>query len=256
VTGAKAEWLRMRRSAVVALAGAAISGAAFAAHPLQTEDTGTQGAGNVELENGLSWSRADGTRTVAYQPQISYGLSPALDLIVQPSWLDVRGGDGARASGWGDTNLDAKWRFYGAAPLSFAVRAGATIATSEQGLGLPHGKVSTHALFVTTVDLAPFTVHANLGVAQNPGGSGERSRVGHVSAAVMWAPNERLTFTVDGGASSNPDATRGAWPATLLAGAIYTVRPGLDVDVGYQSAVAASVPSREWLVGVTYRFAP
>jgi len=243
------------RARALAVATVIASNAAFAAHPLQTEDTGTQGEGNVELENGLSWSRADGSHVFAYQPQISYGLAPTVDVIVQPSWLDVHGG-GTRTAGWGDTNFDAKWRFFGEAPLSFAVRAGATLATSEEGLGLRHGTVSTHALFVATVDAAPFTVHANLGLSQNPASAGGRTRVGHASAALMWAPNERLTLTVDGGASSNPDPARKSWPATLLAGAIYTVRPGLDVDVGYQSAVAASTPLRQWLMGVTYRFAP
>jgi hypothetical protein len=232
-----------------------LSTAAFAAHPLQTEDTGTQGQGNIEIEHGLSWSRDDASRVFAYQPQISYGLAPTLDVIVQPSWLDVRGG-GIRTAGWGDTNLDAKWRFFGEAPLSFAVRAGATLPTSERDLGLPHGTVSTHALFVATVDAAPFTIHANLGLSQVPASAGGRTRIAHASAALMWAPNERLTLTVDGGASSNPDPARGSWPATLLAGAIYTLRPGLDVDLGYQSSVAASAPSRQWLMGVTYRFAP
>ena len=243
-------------TAWVMAAGLAIASPAFAAHPLQSEDTGTQGAGNVELENGLSWSRTAGSKAFTYQPQISYGLSPTFDLIMQPSWLSSRDEGGPTVRGWGDTNLDAKWRFYGEAPLSFAARAGATLATSQRGLGLPHGKVSTHAVLVTTFDAAPFTIHGNLGLTQNPGGTGERARVGRVSAALMWAANEQLTLTGDVGAESNPDPARSSWPGTLLVGAIYTIRPGLDIDIGYQSSVRASASTREWLVGITYRFAP
>ena len=240
----------------VILAGISCAGIALAAHPLQTEDTGTQGAGNVEFENGLSWSRTAGSKAFTYQPQVSYGLTPKLDLIVQPLWLSNRDEGGETVRGWGDTNLDAKWRFFGEAPLSFAVRAGTTLATSQRGLGIPHSKVSMHALLAATCDVAPFSAHGNVALTQNPNGTGERSHIGRVSGALMWAANEQLTLTVDGGAESNADPARSSWPATLLIGAIYTVRPGLDVDIGYQFSVSSSVSTREWLIGFTYRFAP
>lgn len=236
-------------------AGFASPGAAFAAHPLQTEDTGTQGAGNVEIENGLSWSRAGASKIFTYQPQVSYGASPTVDLILQPSWLSSRNDGKATVRGWGDTNLDFKWRFFGEAPLSFAVRAGLTLPTSQHGLGLPSGKVSSHALLATTFDALPFTLHANVGLVQSPAGSGQRTSAGVVSGAAMWAANERLIWTVDATAS-NADPTSSRWSGTVLAGAIYTVRPGLDLDVGYQRSARAPVPARQWLAGVTYRFAP
>jgi hypothetical protein len=237
-------------------AALAFAGAAQAAHPLQTEDTGTQGAGNVELENGLSWSRTGGAKSFAYQPQVSYGVAPTFDLIVQPSWLRNRDEGSATERGFGDTNLDGKWRFFGDAPLSFAVRAGVTLATHQKDLGIPHGKVATHAVLVATYDAAPFTVHGNLGLTQNPSGTGERRRIGRLSGALMWAASEQLTLTVDGGAEANADPTRSSWPATVLVGAIYTIRPGLDVDIGHNASVRTSVTTREWLVGITYRFAP
>ena len=230
--------------------------AVHAAHPMQTEDTGTQREGNIELENGLDWSRSGGSRDFAYQPQVSYGLTPATDLIVQPSLLRHRDPT-SRLSGWGDTNLDVKWRFFGRAPLSLAVRAGATLATSEDGLGNPHGRTTAHALLAATWDAAPLTVHGNVSLSQNPSGIGLRRTVAGVSAAAMWQLNEQLILTVDGSAAANPDPSRHAWPATLLAGAIYTLRPGLDLDVGWQSSVAATKPAkRDLLAGLTYRFAP
>jgi len=240
----------------VMFAGIAFEGSTFAAHPLQTEDSGTQGAGNVELENGLSWLSVAGSKLFSYQPQISYGVSPTFDLIVQPSWLILRDEGSPSVQGWGDTNLDAKWRYFGEAPLSFAIRAGVRLATNQDGLGLRHGNVSTHAVLVATFDAAPFTVHGNLGLTQIPSGTGERTRAGRAAGALMWAASERLTLTVDGGAVSNPDPARSSWPGTLLVGAIYTIRPGLDVDIGYQSSVRTDLTARQWLLGVTYRFAP
>jgi hypothetical protein len=128
---------RYLTAGVIAAMAAVFAGTVFAAHPLQTEDTGTQGAGNVEIENGLSWAHAAGDRLLAYQPQVSVGFSPAFDLIIQPSWLSLRHDAFATVRGRGDSNLDAKWRFFGNDPLSFAVRAGATLATSAHDLGLP-----------------------------------------------------------------------------------------------------------------------
>lgn len=232
--------------------------AVHAAHPLQTEDTGTQGAGNVELENGLDWTRGPGSgRDFTYQPQVSYGLTPALDLIVQPSWLVHRGDGEARSRhDWGDTNLDFKWRFFGRAPLSLAVRAGATLATSGKGLGNPHGSATAHALLAATWDAAPLTAHANLGVTQNSGGTGLRRTQTQASAAVMWALSEALILTVDGGTGSNADPARRSWQGRLLAGAIYTLRPGLDLDLGWQTSLGAIPARRDLLAGITWRFAP
>jgi hypothetical protein len=229
---------------------AMVSLPALAAHPLQTEDTGTQGPGNVEIENGLSWTRANGSTVFVYQPQVSYGLTDATDLIVQPSWVH-----GPAAHGVGDTNLDAKVRFYGEAPWSAGIRAGARLATNQNGLGLRHGDAAAHAVLIATYDAAPVTVHANFGINVNPVSNGGRRVDRRVSAAIMWAATERLTWTVDAGTSSDPDPGRTAWPSTLLGGAIYTIRPGLDVDIGYQASSSAHPSFRQWLMGLTYRFA-
>ncbi len=152
--------------------------------------------------------------------------------------------------------MDAKWRFYGEAPWSLGVRAGVALASNQQGLGLPRGDVSAHALLVATYDAAPFTVHANVGLARLPQGSGQRPWQASASAALMWALDERWILTVDAGTSADPDPARKAWPATLLAGAIYTLRPGLDLDLGYQLSARAQPATKVWLLGLTYRFAP
>ncbi len=141
---------------------------ARAAHPLVTEDAGTQGCGVVEVETGLSWTHASGGRAFAVQPQLTLGATETLDLIVQPSWLSVRAADGDRAQGWGDTNLDLKWRFLDAAPWSLAVRAGFLLPTSQSGLGLPHGEAASHATLVASAEAGSWTLLGNLGYARFP----------------------------------------------------------------------------------------
>ena len=249
--------VRARLQFPVALFGLALSlvaPAAFAAHPLQTEDTGTQGAANVEIENGLSRARFDSTTLTVYQPQVSVGLATTVDAIVQPSVVWQHSPGQSSTSGLGDTNIDGKWRFWGSDPWSFAIRAGVLAPTSQKGLGLPHGDVSEHALLVATWDDTPTTVHANLGLTHVPHAPGARETIAHVSAAVMQQINEKLILTADGEVDQDPDASRKTWPGSLLVGVIWTAKPGLDLDVGWQRSFSAQPVNRQWMAGLTYRF--
>jgi len=242
---------------VLALALAVATPAAFAAHPLQTEDTGTQGVGNLEIENGLSRARFGSISQTIYQPQLSLGLAPTLDAIVQPAWIWQHAG-GERASGMGDTNVDAKWRFWGSDPLSLAVRAGLLLATNEHGLGLAHGTSSEHALIALTWDHAPTSVFANVGVTVLPRAAMSPARrvMTSVSAAVLRQASDQLLLTIDATFGQSPNAHRDSWPGAVLVGAIWTARPGLDLDIGWQRSVDDTPVSRTWLAGLTYRFSP
>lgn len=229
---------------------------AYAGHPMLSEDTGTQGRGNAELELGHAWSRDHGASIFLFQPQLSYGTSSKFDLIIQPSWTMVDAPDAGRERGLGDTNLDFKWRFYGAAPWSLGVRAGLEVPTAQSDLGLPAHKVSPHGLLVLTADFTPLTLDANLGYSRVPDYLGARPDLLHFSAAATYAANERLFFVLDMAVDSNPDSQQSLPPAVALLGLIYTARPGLDLDVGYRGRLNTAAPIRQWLLGITYRGAP
>jgi hypothetical protein len=252
-----AQETRLARRRLVVSAGCAILGImatpAYAGHPMLSEDTGTQGKGNWELELGNEWIQSSADRSFLFQPQLSYGASPTLDLIVQPSWTTAEGTPGGRVRGLGDTNLDVKWRFYGAAPWSIGIRAGLGLPTAQRGLGLPNGNVSPHAILVATADLAPFAFDVNLGCSYVPGDARQRSDQYHFSAAATYTANERLFLVLDAAADSNPDSAPGSNQAVALLGVIYTVHPGLDVDVGYRGRLGAVGPVHQWLLGITLR---
>ena len=199
---------------------------AFGTHPLQTEDTGTQGAGNTELENGLAWVRQDSSWFFSYQPQLSFGVATTADLILQPSWLVTSLANDTKTRGFGDTNLDGKWRFYGEAPWSFAVRAGLALPTSQHGQGEPHNEVGTHVLLATTYDAAPIMVHGNVAYVHNPTGGLQKTDSSRVSGAILWACTESWTLSAEAAVFSSVDSGNNAWRATMLVGAIYTVKPG------------------------------
>lgn len=82
---------RIARAVVLACATAVDCPATQAAHPLASEDPGTQGAGNAELESGFAAARGGaGGSAAELAPQFSFGLAPTVDVILRPTWLDLR----------------------------------------------------------------------------------------------------------------------------------------------------------------------
>ncbi len=217
-----------------------------------SEDTGTQGTGNYELELGYDWSRLDGLHSFLFQPQLSYGASPTLDLIIQPSFVRNTGSV-ATVNGLGDTNVDFKWRFFGAAPLTLGVRAGLELPTAQDGLGLPPGHVGAHGILVATIDAAPWSIALNAGYGYSNFFPTARSDLYHVSAAAQYTVNEHLVLLIDTSADTDPDPSQPTWMGVALTGFIYTVRPGLDLDLGFRARLNTGAPAQQWLLGITYR---
>lgn len=227
--------------------------AAFAGHPMLSEDTGTQGRGNAELELGYEWDELSGMASLLFQPQLSVGASSTVDLIVQPSWLVTDVEPQGRVHAFGDTNLDVKWRFYGSAPWSLGIRGGLEVPTAGEGLGLPHHKVAPHAILVATGDYKPFSFDANLGMARLPADAGERADLYHVSVAGLYEQSERVFFIVDTAVDSNPSTTGRNYLKAALVGVIFTAYAGLDIDVGYRTRLDPGGVVHQWLVGFTFR---
>jgi outer membrane putative beta-barrel porin/alpha-amylase len=228
----------------------------MAGHPLLSEDTGTQGTGNYELELGYDWSQQDGDRSFLFQPQLSWGASTTTDLIIQPSFVTDKN-DGERLTGLGDTNLDAKWRFLSTTPWSLGVRAGLELPTAKNGLGLPHRNVSPHAVLVATGDFTPLTIDLNAGYGIAPADPTHRANLYHLSTAGTYEIRQRLSFLVDTSFDSNPDYQQGGrYSAIGLIGVIYTIRPGLDIDTGFRGRLNGTGPAQQFLLGITFRGAP
>jgi Putative MetA-pathway of phenol degradation len=240
--------------------GLALPGVAHAAHPLISEDTATQGTGGFELEIGNAWTHDGSDRTYELGPQLSYGLLPNLDAILRPTWLDQRSlidGETTRARGPGDTAVDLKWRFFQGAKLSFALRGGVSLPTGDADRGLGIGDPTWHGLLAATLDLSPVTVDANLGYTRNRGDPTQRRDLYHASAAAVWTVNPSWKVLVlELAADSNVDSISSEWPAVARVGVIYTVKKGLDLDIGYQARLNQVAPSAELLVGITFRWGP
>jgi hypothetical protein len=234
--------------------------AAYAAHPLISEDAATQGKGAFELEIGNSWTKDAGTRTYELGPQLSYGITPELDALLRPTWLDVRTtGDeaGTRSRGVGDTAVDVKWRFLETDPVNLALRAGFNAPSGNADRGLGAGKPTYHGVLVASFDARPFALHGNIGYTRNRADPSERRDLYHASTALLWTVNESWrVLLADIAVDSDPDRSVHSWPAVWRVGAIYTLRKGCDLDVGAQARLNRAAPSNVLLVGVTVRWGP
>jgi hypothetical protein len=111
-------------------------------------------------------------------------------------------------------------------------------------------------LLALTWDHAPTTVHLNVGTTIVPRAAATPARrvMASVSAAVMQQIDEHLILTVDAKFEESANPHRNPWPGMVLAGAIWTVKPGLDLDIGLQRSVRDRPVTRTWLAGLTYRF--
>ena len=241
--------------AIVLLAAILMSvGKAFAAHQMLTEDPQTQVIGRFELELGQAFVRGDplqGGRSAEFAPQFSYGADLALDLILRVLWLTQAPTDAPSASGWGDTTLDFKWRFYESAPVAFALRAGADIPTGTAAQGLGTGAAGHHVIAIAGWQFARVNLNANVAYARVRQ-QGVRADIGAVSAAIVGPTTSPWQTFIEATAVSNPDPRVPQWLAVARTGLI--VAAAKWVDVGYQARLDRSATRQVWLIGATFRW--
>lgn len=245
---------------ILVIAFMCITTAAFAAHPLITDDTGTQGRGKFQLEVNGSYSRdsADGVviKEAELGPTLSYGVTDTLDLVVGVPyvWVSVKAdGETIRENGIADMDVSLKWRFHEREGFSLAIKPGITLPSGSEEKGLGSGKVNCSLFFIATKELKPFTFHLNLGYIRNQNDYEERKNLLHASLAAEMGVSEKLRVVVNGGIEQNTDRDAPD-PAFVLAGLIYSVAGNFEVDAGMKFGLNRAEADYQLLAGITYRF--
>lgn len=235
--------------------------AAFAAHPLITDDAGTMGTGKAQLEltGEYGHDKEDGVTTKATQGDaaLTYGLSEAVDLVVDLPYLHVKTSDDTAAmteNGFSDTSLAVKWRFYEHDGLSIALKPGLTLPTGDEEEGLGAGKATYNLFFITSKEMEPWGFHLNLGYIRNENTMEEEKNLWHASIASTVALTEHLTAVANLGVESNPDKLAGTDPAFVLAGLTYALSETIDLDCGIKYGLNDPETDYTVLAGVTLKF--
>ncbi|MBC7802830.1 MAG: hypothetical protein H7Y16_03050 [Candidatus Parcubacteria bacterium] len=244
-----------------ALLLALASAPADAAHPLITEDTGTQGARKFQLEVNaeLSRDRAAGVLVKGFQPAaaITYGLRENLDVqLGRPYLRQITDPAGANTvvKGGLDTSLDLKWRFFEHGALSFGLKPGITFATGDEGSGLGTGRSTLGSLLIASWDSERLGIHAHAGWRRNSNSVGQRENVTQLAAAAVFKATESSRLIADLSRTTNPDRASNASIRYLTLGLIYSPRKEFDLDVGWRRAAGAPALDRALMFGSTLRW--
>jgi hypothetical protein len=249
---------RLFLSAIVLLVTA---GSAFAAHPLITDDTGTQGKGNFQLELNSEFAHEDedGATEDAFEftSVLSYGIVDTVDIVLGIPYQHIRlkeDGQKDTEDGLSDISLELKWRFYEKDGLSFALKPGLTLPTGDDEKGLGAGKVTYSAFFITTKEIEPWAFHLNLGYIRNENKADERKNLWHASVAAEYGITEKLMLVGNTGIEQNADRNVNTHPAFILGGVIYSLSENLDIDFGVKAGLNEPETDYAILAGLAWRF--
>ena len=236
--------------------------AAWAMHPLITDDAGTQGQGRYQLEvNGQYDHDDDGsveTRGGQIATILTYGLVKTVDLVAIAPYLWDKETDGGLTksdeSGLGDTTLDVKWRFLEREGLALAIKPGLNLPTGDKDHGLGAGKTGYHVYAIASKEADPWAIHANLGYIRNENDANDRENLWHASLAATYNLIKELKLVGNLGVDRNPDKTSEDNPAFLLGGLVYTLSDRMELDCGYKHALTSAGPDWSLLAGTTFHF--
>lgn len=243
----------------------------FAAHPLITDDTGTQGAGKFQIElNGEYGSDRETSsdvetveRSIEAGITIAYGLTETIDVVIGAPYVWSKSFESdltvpaflqTNEKGISDASFEVKWKFYETGGLSLGLKPGISFPTGSEKKGLGTGKYGFSAYFIASLDLEAWAFHLNLGHVRNNNRADEREGLYHVSLAAEYRIMDALRAVVNIGQERNPDRTADTDPAFALAGIIYGITGDLDIDCGVKTGITDPEADRTILAGVAYRF--
>lgn len=146
----------------------------WAAHPLVTDDTGTQGAAHWQLEvtSDHLWNRnADGQlseRTNALT--LTRGLTDSTDLGLSMPWLSRRDpmtNDGLHETGLGDVGLTIKLRYLEQDSLQMGLKLTISLPNGESDKGLGKATGTQGVYHLTSLSTEAGTALFNVGLIHN-----------------------------------------------------------------------------------------
>lgn len=233
-----------------------------AAHPLITEDTGTQGTGRFQLELTTEHGYRDEDYAAEHKRQhaaaFSWGLRDNLDVIFTLPYQRVSPEGTSCAiethSGISDAGLDAKWRFFENDTLSMALKPGVTFPTGDESVGLGSGKSAYSLYLITTIEPRPWAFHLHLGYLRNRNVADEREGIRHVSFGGWRELGKKLKIVGDIGTNTNADKSSNIETAFYILGAIYSLTDDFDLDAGIKKGLTNPETDYSLLGGVTLRF--
>ncbi len=229
---------------------------AFAAHPLVTDDTDTQGDGKWQFETNaeITSKQQDIGRQTLWNSTLTRGVGEALDVYVEMPYTHIQHRSDTDGNGIGDVETGAKWRMYDDGAFSVGLKPYLSFPTGNDRRGLGTGRVNAGATLLTQYVINDWTFLANAGAVYQANRQGQRQSLWKASAAVMYRVLPTTQLILDVGTSQNPDFAQRTRPAFMILGAIYSPKPWLDLDIGYRRGLNPQTYDYSWMGGMTARW--
>jgi long-subunit fatty acid transport protein len=251
----------------------------WAAHPFITDDTGTQGTGNWQLELQAERTQLDRTadagagpveqrrKITVFTPVLTYGLLENLDVALGLNHVRQRVTENgmviADADGMADSALELKWRFHEADGLSLALKPGLLLPTGDENRGLGTGKPSWGVNFIATYDAKSWTFLGNVAYSRvryklQQDADDNRVDLWRVSGGLAYSVRDDLRLVGEVGVRTNvarhdPYLPGGNGQFAML-GAIYSPTGKIDLDVGFRKSLNHAELDWAVLAGATFRW--
>ncbi len=246
---------------------------ADAAHPLITDDTGTQGKGKFQIEINSAFSTDKineggiSTKTSASEmaAALSFGMTDTIDLVLGIPWQSYTISQENMAKvnehGFCDMSIEIKWRLFDPEEngLSLALKPGLSIPSGSEEKGLGNGAISEGLTAIATHKGKLGALHANLGYTHleyrmEENINAARNNVWHASLAGELNLTEKLRSVANIGIETNKEKASDTNPAFLLGGLIYSAYENFDLDVGVKAGLNKSETDTVLLAGLAARF--
>jgi hypothetical protein len=257
---------KMTWTAALVLTMSAASSWAF--QPLITDDTGTQGQGENQLELSFSDDRSEQSG-VTYSSRVlpltyTRGLSASLDISLGVNHTqlnsDAFGTD--FVSGNGNPSVGLKWRFYEneTSKTSLALKAelGLPVGQEREALGLGNGRgyYTLTAILMQETSFGALLVNLASGqVRYSDTVANPDVTLLRVSLAPVWQVNEQWKLALDMGSARESAAGKQSYRRFIEIGAVYSPGKDLDIALGFISRQDENSSSNKGITGgISWRF--
>ncbi len=250
-----------------------------AAPPYVTDDTGTQGRGNWQLELTGEHVHHDKTADVAgvpvdqerkvttVGPVLTYGVTDDIDVAIGAYYLRdqiIENGTTVQdARGATDSTVEVKWRFYDHDGLSLALKPGLLVPTGNENEGLGTGALSWGVTGILTYEAGRWTWLANIAYTEVHFKNSLDSEANHqhlwrMSGGLGYRVFDKLKLAAEAGIRTNPAKDDPFLPGQngnfVTLGFIYSPSKTIDIALGLRTGTNEG--ESDWAIpfGLTFRW--
>lgn len=259
----------VKKAVIVSTAIACMGTTVFAAHPLVSDDAGTLGKGNMQIElNGdISSDRetADGSTTKTFGKQLAtsfgVGVTDKIDIAVgfARPWGNGNTDDIAfKDAGSADFSLTMKWQAWEHEGFSVAVKP--QLGYSYAVGVAPHDHTTSYgATMILSKEIEALAFHLNAGYNRNQYDleatrDASRSDIWSFSLATTYEVIKNLKLVADVGGATNENRADSTTQIFAVGGFIYAVNKNLDLSSGIKVGLSKPENDLTGTLGATIKF--